>query len=364
MIVIIGNVQLRQIFFAAALIVASGILSACATSSDMNSQQEIIAPSSAHSIATEESRLPIPTIKPRATPQPTGTTNKKPTITYGNERTEDALEVGADDDIFYFEPYEVKETYGTISAKTHRIQQEKDASTWTSIQTKTYAIRQENDNSIYVLEVIDVPLRQYIQIYDENSVLLQNIVIAGYLSRLKDVNFDGYLDIIVDTWDILERGNIVHDWYDLYIWDSASQNFIKVLYEGFYRLYDYTLHEDYMEGSIEGDRPEDNFEHKLVWNGYTLIAEENEPCDEISELRTYDDLIKEWAFEWTNHINRIEMEKELFSFQFYAYSGSTTAYYALYDIDKNGVNELLLKRYNGGEDIIAYIFTLTRLSIT
>ena len=67
--------------------------------------------------------------------------------------------------------------------------------------------------------------------------------------------------------------------------------------------------------------------------------------------------------EWKSACNKAKSEGDTdgdFSFDFYDMSAlaSVKAYYALYDIDGNGIPELILKKTTSYEDIIAYIFTI------
>ena len=73
-------------------------------------------------------------------------------------------------------------------------------------------------------------------------------------------------------------------------------------------------------------------------------------------FESYDDLITEWKAD----LNRHEYTAtDTFNFWFYDNgTNSIKTYYALYDIDGNGITELLFKKQNGYEDIIAYIFTM------
>ncbi|MCL2060532.1 MAG: S-layer homology domain-containing protein, partial [Oscillospiraceae bacterium] len=75
----------------------------------------------------------------------------------------------------------------------------------------------------------------------------------------------------------------------------------------------------------------------------------------------YESLIAEWKLTRENHISSDYIAEGMFSFYFYSGSGdfdSYKAYYALYDIDGNGVPELILRKQNKSEDIIAYIYVI------
>jgi len=73
----------------------------------------------------------------------------------------------------------------------------------------------------------------------------------------------------------------------------------------------------------------------------------------------YDNLITEWKAALHRHINDGYTGNDIFNFWFYnGYTNSIKTYYGLYDIDGNGIIEILFKKQNKSEDIIAYIFTL------
>ncbi|MDR2939730.1 MAG: tetratricopeptide repeat protein [Clostridiales bacterium] len=74
----------------------------------------------------------------------------------------------------------------------------------------------------------------------------------------------------------------------------------------------------------------------------------------------YDTLLAEWQSAANRYINNTGTMNEIFDFGFYSNSPSSfKTYHSFYDIDDNGITELLLKKQNGhGEDIIAYIFSI------
>jgi hypothetical protein len=76
--------------------------------------------------------------------------------------------------------------------------------------------------------------------------------------------------------------------------------------------------------------------------------------------KVYESLIVEWKSAMDNMKIGNYLENDELDFSFYDNSGrdSFEAYYALHDIDGNGVKELILNKRSKYEDIIAYIFTL------
>jgi len=79
-------------------------------------------------------------------------------------------------------------------------------------------------------------------------------------------------------------------------------------------------------------------------------------------MKLYDSLITEWKSALSNAMNGGNPYSENLVFDFYYMGdpGSVKAYYALYDIDGNGIPELILRKETMGdsEGIIAYIFTI------
>ena len=78
-------------------------------------------------------------------------------------------------------------------------------------------------------------------------------------------------------------------------------------------------------------------------------------------LEVYGELLATWKSDLKKHNNDEQVFGMTFEFWFYnGYSDDVKTYYALYDIDGNGVKELLLKKKDnaGYEEILAYIFTL------
>jgi len=76
--------------------------------------------------------------------------------------------------------------------------------------------------------------------------------------------------------------------------------------------------------------------------------------------KKYESIIAGWKSTYEKAIRGETSYSEEYSFDFYSggYHDSIKAYYALYDIDGNGIPELILKKGCEDEDIIAYIFSL------
>jgi len=79
----------------------------------------------------------------------------------------------------------------------------------------------------------------------------------------------------------------------------------------------------------------------------------------------YNAQISEWKSALESYRKTGNPESGWLSFGFYGTgdSASAKAYYAFYDIDGNGVPELILKKEKLGEEIIAYIFTINNEQI-
>lgn len=145
-------------------------------------------------------------------------------------------------------------------------------------QSNTYTIHHEMNNSSYKIIVLYDKENGYtLQIIDEKSTLLQ-VIELGWdpvitRTEFEDVNMDGYTDIVLNT------GGTINETHDLYIWDPVSNNFVKVIYEGFDMLAWFTVHEDYIENFIRGDSPEESIKEKLIWKGNTLIKKSEDGYD-------------------------------------------------------------------------------------
>ncbi len=120
-------------------------------------------------------------------------------------------------------------------------------------QYNKYTVFHDKDNFSYKIDTIyDEKYNCTVKLFNENNIELQ-IIELGWCSgeiELFDVNIDGYTDIVVNT------GGTVNETHDLYIWDSETENFIKVIYEGFDMLAWFTPHQGYIENYIRGDSPE------------------------------------------------------------------------------------------------------------
>ncbi|MCL1941119.1 MAG: hypothetical protein FWG09_04180, partial [Synergistaceae bacterium] len=74
----------------------------------------------------------------------------------------------------------------------------------------------------------------------------------------------------------------------------------------------------------------------------------------------YKEALAEWKSAYDKAVNEGNPYGGSLAFDFYDNGdpGSAKAYYALYDIDGNGTPELILRKTNKYEDIIAYIFAV------
>ena len=80
---------------------------------------------------------------------------------------------------------------------------------------------------------------------------------------------------------------------------------------------------------------------------------------EVNKYRkTYDALIAEWKSALNKYKNQGYAAGEMLNFFYDSGDDSVKADYALYDIDGNGTVELILRKRNRYEDIIAYIFSI------
>ena len=144
------------------------------------------------------------------------------------------------------------------------------------VQNNEYAILHEKDGSSYKIDVMrDEQYNYTIKLFNENGTALQTVELGWCPGgmELLDVNMDGYTDIAVNT------GGTVNETHDLYIWDSVSDNFVKVIYEGFDMLVWFTVHEGYIENFIRRDNPKESINEKLIWKGNTLVKESQDGCD-------------------------------------------------------------------------------------
>jgi hypothetical protein len=163
--------------------------------------------------------------------------------------------VTSDPDIYDIEPYYIKEITVNEKRNTYTIHHKKDKSTYVVIATRD---EEEHYN---------------IQLFDEKSNIQQTLKLGKLreMIEFRDVNLDGCLDIVTRIFQ--EHDTDVGYIHDLYVWDTSSKNFIRVIYEGFDMLAWFTVHEGYIENFIRGSSPDDSVMQKLIWNGNTLTKE-------------------------------------------------------------------------------------------
>ncbi len=132
----------------------------------------------------------------------------------------------------------------------------------------TYTIHHEKDDTIYTVTLTkDIDSNYTMQLFDEESNLLQQISFGRIPEGIDvmDVNLDGYTDIVANT------GGTVNETHELYTWDVSTQNYMKVIFEGFEMLSFFEVYDGYIENFIRGGSPEDSVMEKLIWEGNTLI---------------------------------------------------------------------------------------------
>ena len=141
----------------------------------------------------------------------------------------------------------------------------------------TYTINHEKDGTTYTVSLINDSNYNYtLQLFDAESNSLQSILLGRIPEGVDfmDVNLDGYTDIISNT------GGTLNETHELYIWDSPSQNFIKVEFRGFDMLSYFETHEGYIMNWVK-DTATYGVIQKLIWDGNILIIE----SEELYELK-------------------------------------------------------------------------------
>ena len=103
----------------------------------------------------------------------------------------------------------------------------------------------------------------------------------------------------------------------------------------------------------------ENVTNTEVFSTVTPLTLET-PSLVLDFIKIYEPVITGWKLAYENVINGDGPYSEGFSFCFYNGDSleSTKAYYAFYDIDGNGIPELILRKECEYEDIIAYIFSI------
>lgn len=134
-----------------------------------------------------------------------------------------------------------------------------------------YSVNHTKNNSTYKVAIIENADSGYtISVYDSESNQLQSIPMDIFIGiDFQDLNLDGYTDIVINT------GGTWNETHDLYVWDSSSNNYVKVSYVGFEMLSFFEVYEGYIKNFIRGDSPEDSIMEKLIWDGNTLVKDSN-----------------------------------------------------------------------------------------
>lgn len=179
------------------------------------------------------------------------------------------VEVGMEKKIYTISELQIEEM-----RETHSITHEKDGTSYTLVFLwDEVPLIVSHPHVLYNFPVSDrkTSNENYrIHLFNQESNLLQSFNLEdGTFSRLKfeDVNLDGYTDIVVNT------GGTWNETHDFYIWDMLTQNFTKVIFEGFNMLSFYEVKDGYIKNFLRGSTPDESEMQKLIWNGNHLILE-------------------------------------------------------------------------------------------
>lgn len=131
-------------------------------------------------------------------------------------------------------------------------------------------LEQEKDGNTYTINTThDFNNNYSIHIFDESQNKLQTIPLENeFFKRLsfKDINFDGYMDIIADI------GRPLSETKTLYTWDFNAQRFNKVVFEGFDLLSYFEVYDGYLKAWLK-DSGAEGVDQKLIWKGNNLVLE-------------------------------------------------------------------------------------------
>ena len=136
----------------------------------------------------------------------------------------------------------------------------------------TYTIKHEKGDLTYIVSVVcDFNYSYTLHLFDANFNELQSILLGQVPAGIEfmDINSDGYVDLMANT------GGALNETHELYIWDIPSQNFVKVVFQGFDMLSYFEIHEGYIMNWVK-DTASSGAVQKLIWRSNTLIIESEE----------------------------------------------------------------------------------------
>lgn len=143
---------------------------------------------------------------------------------------------------------------------------------------QTYTVNHEKNDSKFIVMISGDWYENFtLQVFDYEFNEVQHWDISEYSGikpDFKDINLDGYKDIIIYV------GGNLNEWCDLYTWDNLSCTYNKVTYEGFERISYFDIFDGYLENWVKDDY-RSGVVQILVWEGNKLVlqSEENYETD-------------------------------------------------------------------------------------
>ena len=148
------------------------------------------------------------------------------------------------------------------------------------IPDNTLSFDPEKYGTAYAVAVTDDANYNYtMHLFDGEFNELQTIPLEDMLffgMEFADVNCDGYTDIVVNT------GGTMNETHILFIWDAASKNLVRVVFDGFEMLSYFEVNDGYIKNWLKDSLYKGSVQ-TLVWDGNTLVLESEEEY-EIGEF--------------------------------------------------------------------------------
>lgn len=154
-----------------------------------------------------------------------------------------------------------------------------------------YEIKHEADGKTYWMSIIQDGIgRSRLTLFDEKSEELQSFYLLMSKAtdiELKDLNSDGYIDILFGLNDL---DSIQKEYDEAYLWEKSSQTYTLIEFMDFYELADFEIEQGYIKNYLKSYPNYFSILQTLVFDGNTLSK-----VEEYYEIQHKKDDNKYWV---------------------------------------------------------------------
>lgn len=179
-----------------------------------------------------------------------------------------------------------------LPIQTYPLKSEETVKSETSSENlMRYEIKHEADGKTYWMSIIQDGIgRSRLTLFDEKSEELQSFYLLMSKAtdiELKDLNSDGYIDILFGLNDL---DSIQKEYDEAYLWEKSSQTYTLIEFMDFYELADFEIEQGYIKNYLKSYPNYFSILQTLVFDGNTLSK-----VEEYYEIQHKKDDNKYWV---------------------------------------------------------------------